>query len=73
MNNEAIGIGGVFAFTFFLFLLRYLYLSLRREDRNRYAAPTRLPEEHELSEKAVEDVWLIMPPSRRSLQQKLKL
>jgi len=68
MNNEAIGIGGVFAFTIFLFLLRFLYLSLRRRDRSHYVTPTTFPEEHELYEKtAGDDVWLVMPPSRRSL------
>lgn len=63
MNNQLIGIAGVFALTFFLFLLRHCFLSLGRPNRRRYVNPTAPSGNLELNSKAVEDdSWLIWQP-----------
>jgi hypothetical protein len=60
MNNQMIGIAGVFAFTLFLFLLRHFYLSLGRPKKRRYVTPTALPGNHEMHKKtASDDDWLL--------------
>lgn len=60
MNNQMIGIAGVFAFTLFLFLLRHFYLSLGRPKKRRYVTPTALPGNHEMHKKAArDDAWLL--------------
>jgi hypothetical protein len=55
MGNEIIGFGGSFALTFFLLLLRHLYLSLGRSNKSRYVAPTALSATRELNKKAAGD------------------
>jgi len=58
MTNEMIGIASVFAFTFFLLMLRHCLLSLGRARRSRHLIPTR-PRGHDESNKAVaDDSWL---------------
>ena len=60
MNNQTIGIAGVFAFTFFLFVIRHFYLSLGRRKKRRYVTPTALPGNHEMhKEAASDDAWLL--------------
>ena len=60
MNNQVIGIAGVFAFTLVLFLLRHFCLSLGRRKKRRYGTPTALPGNHEMHKKAVsDDAWLL--------------
>jgi hypothetical protein len=59
MNNQMIGIAGVFAVTFFLLVLRHCFLSPGRARRSRHVNPTR-PRGHDESNKAVEDdSWLL--------------
>ncbi len=63
MNNQTIGIAGVFALTFFLLLLRHCLLSLGRANRNRYVNRMTSRETSELNTKAVEDdSWLLWSP-----------
>ena len=66
MNNEAIGIGCVFALTFFLFLLRHLYLSIGQRDRSRQvtaASPPPPANEKSNSGSGTDDAWLLWTPS----------
>jgi hypothetical protein len=63
MNNQLIGIAGVFALTFILLVLRHWFLSLGRPSRRRYVAPMALPGRHESNTKTVEDdSWLLWTP-----------
>jgi hypothetical protein len=63
MNNQIIGIAGVFAFTFFLLALRHCLVSLGRANRNRYLNPTAPRGNYELNMKGVEDdSWLLWSP-----------
>jgi len=63
MNNQMIGITGVFALTFFLLLLRHCFLSRGRANRSRYVNRTTSPGTFELNTKAVEDAsWLLWSP-----------
>jgi len=63
MNNQMIGITGVFALTFFLLLLRHCFLLLGRANRNRHVNRTTSRETFELNTKAVEDdSWLLWSP-----------
>jgi hypothetical protein len=67
MSNEIIGIVGVFAFTFFLFVLRHFYLSIGRTNKSRHVTPTTPPGHYELSTKAVEDdSWLLWSPDNEA-------
>ena len=60
MNDQVIGIAGVFAFTLFLFLLRHFYLSVGRRKKSRYVTPSALPGNHEMHKKAAsDDAWLL--------------
>ena len=62
MNNQMIGIGGVFALTFVLFVLLHRFLSLGRPNRRRYVKPMTLHRGHESSTKSTEDnAWLWSP------------
>ena len=63
MNNDAIGIGCVFALTFFLFLLRHLYLSIGRRDRSRQVTPAPpAPSEKSSSDSGADNAWLLWTP-----------
>lgn|GEM_PF-2620402 len=61
MSNEAIGIGCVFALTFFLFLLRHLYLSIGRRDRSHQVRPAAVANKDSNNE-AADDAWLLWNP-----------
>ena len=64
MNNEAIGIGCVFALTFFLFLLRHLYLSIGRRDHSRQVTPApTAPGEKSSSDSGADNAWLLWTPN----------
>ena len=58
MNNEAIGIGCVFAVTFFLFLLRHLYLSIGQRDKSRQVSPAPVANKS-LNDHSADDAWLL--------------
>ena len=60
MNNEAIGIGCVFALTFFLFLLRHLYLSIGQRDKSRHVRPAAVANKN-LNDESADDAWLLWP------------
>ena len=64
MNNDVIGIGGVFAFTLFLFLLRHFYLSIgRRDDKSRYVTPAApRANKRSNSDSGADDAWLLWMP-----------
>jgi hypothetical protein len=67
MNNQMIGITGVFALTFFLFVLRHFFLSLGRANKSRYVNPTAPRGTFELNRKAVEDdSWLLWSPDNEA-------
>jgi len=55
MNNQTIGVAGVFGLAFFLLALRYCILSLGRPRKSRYVNPTAPRASAELSVKAAED------------------
>ena len=60
MNNQAIGIAGVFALTFFLLAVRYCLLSLGRSNRNRHFNPALQRRGAESNPGVVEDdSWLL--------------
>ena len=64
MSNEAIGIGCVFALTFFLFLLRHLYLSIGRRDHSRQVTPApTAPGEKSSSDSGADNAWLLWTPN----------
>ena len=64
MNNEAIGIGCVFALTFFLFLLRHLYLSIGRRDRSRQVTAAPPPANEKLNiDSGADNAWLLWTPN----------
>jgi len=64
VNNEAIGIGCVFALTFFLFLLRHLYLSIGRRDKNSHVTPAPPPaNEKSNSDSGADNAWLLWTPN----------
>ncbi|MEK6406725.1 MAG: hypothetical protein AABN34_07165 [Acidobacteriota bacterium] len=59
MNNEMIGIAGVFALTFFLLVLRHCLASMGRARRSRHVNASR-PRGHDESKKSEEDdSWLL--------------
>lgn len=65
MNNQMIGITGVFALTFLLLVLRHCFLSLGRTNRSRYVNPTTPRRDHESkTESAEDDAWLLWSPER---------
>jgi hypothetical protein len=65
MNNEMIGIIGVFALTLFLFVLRHLYLSFGRANRSGRTAPATFRRDHELNIGSDDDDgWLLWSPER---------
>ena len=63
MNNEMIGIAGVFALTLFLLLLRHFYLSIGRRDKSGHAT-TALPlgNKQSNSDPRTDDAWLLWTP-----------
>lgn len=61
MSNEAIGIGCVFALTFFLFMLRHLYLSIGRRDKSRQVRPAAVANKN-LNDESADDAWLLWTP-----------
>jgi hypothetical protein len=63
VNNEVIGIGGVFALTLFLFLLRHFCLSIGRRDKSGYVTPAP-PRANKKSntEPGKDDAWLLWTP-----------
>lgn len=64
MNNEMIGIAGVFALTLFLFLLRHFYLSIGRRDKSGYVtpAPPGANKRESNSDSGTDDAWLLWTP-----------
>lgn len=61
MGNQTIGIGGVFIFTFFLFVLRHFLLALGQSKSRRYDAP--IAGNDNLNRKAdADDAWLLWTP-----------
>ncbi len=60
MNNEMIGIAGVFALTLFLFLLRHFYLSIGRRDKSRHVTPAgALTNKKSNIDSRADDAWLL--------------
>lgn len=60
MNNQAIGIAGVFALTGFLLAVRYCLISLGRANRNRHVNPALQRGRAEANPEVVEDdSWLL--------------
>jgi hypothetical protein len=66
VNNDVIGIGGVFALTGFLFLLRHFFLSIGREKSRRVtpASPRANTESNRHS--AADDGWLLWTPDHET-------
>lgn len=63
MNNQTIGIAGVFALTFFLLALRHCIHLLGQPNRRRHVNPTTLSGNFEVHPKPVEDdSWLLWSP-----------
>ena len=63
MNNQTIGIAGVFALTFFLLVLRHCIHSLGRPNKKRNVNRTTSCGNFELNTKAVDDdSWLLWSP-----------
>ena len=63
MNNQMIGIAGVFAVTLFLLVLRHCFLSLGRARRSRHVNPTAPRRDHEPNLKSADDdAWLLWSP-----------
>jgi hypothetical protein len=63
VSNEAIGIDSVFALTFFLFLLRHLYLSIGRRDKSRHITPAPpAASEKSSSDSGADNAWLLWTP-----------
>jgi hypothetical protein len=65
MSNQLIGIAGVFALTFFLFVIRHWFLSLGRANRSRYVNPTTPRRDRESDITSADDnAWLLWSPER---------
>jgi len=63
MNNQTIGIAGVFALTIFLFVLRHFVLSLGRPKQRRHVNPM-IPrkDQERRTTSADDDDWLLWRP-----------
>jgi hypothetical protein len=64
VSNQLIGIAGVFALTFFLFVLRHFYLSIGRTNKSRHVTPTAVPQRHESNQTAESDDWILWTADR---------
>ena len=64
MNNQTIGIAGVFVFTFFLFVLRHFFLSIGRTNKSRHVTPTAFPQRRQSNQSAESDDWILWTPDR---------
>jgi hypothetical protein len=60
MNNQVIGIAGMFALTFVLFVILHCFLSLGRPNRRRYVKPMTLHRDYESSTNE-DNAWLWSP------------
>jgi hypothetical protein len=60
VNNEVIGIGGVFVLTLFLFLLRHVYLSIGQHGKSRHITPAApLANNKSDRDSGADDAWLL--------------
>jgi hypothetical protein len=66
MNDQLIGITGVFVVTVSLFLLRQFILSIGRPNRNRYVTPVADRQDRPAEIKATDDpTWAAAMPGTR--------